>query len=111
MARNKPKGWVKRNVTFLQPPATSCMAAVSWRVCVEYWQQWDKSGDKKTVEYQCNVAAELNINDEAKAHYVGRKADLRPLRKMRKELDAFEDACVQALVEAEEYHAKSKEST
>lgn len=107
----KPKGWRVSNKVFLQPPQNGCMAAVGWEVTLEYWNDCEKISGTKTGVYKANVHAELNLTDEAKGHYVNRKADLRPLRKMRKELDAFEDACVKAIGEAEEYNAKSKEST
>lgn len=102
----KPKGWRVSSKTFLQPPQNGCMAAVGWEVQVEYWNNRDDD-KKKDGTYTANVHAEMNLTDEAKGHYVQRKADLRPIRKMRKELDAFEDACVKAIAEAEDYNAKS----
>ena len=106
----KPKGWIESNKEFLQPPKNPCMAAVGWEVGLEFYADRDDKG-KKNGKYNASVQAELSITDEAKNHYVNRKADLRPLRKMRKELDDFEDACIKALFEKEKYNAKSKEST
>lgn len=101
----EPKGWTKRNRAFINTPATDCMAAVGWYVKLEFWA--DREKGEKTGKYKANVDSSIDINREATHHYVSRKADLRALRNMRKELDAFEEACEQALMEAEEYNAAS----
>ena len=82
-----------------------------WRVAVEYYKDWDEDGMKQVDTYNAHCEADMEINKEALNHHVHRKADLRPLRQMRKQLDTFEDLCVKALAEVEEYNAKSKEST
>jgi len=98
----KPKGWRKSNKCFLQPPTNGCLAAVSWEAGVEYYGM--KKGNDK---WEAHVACELSLNRDALSHWVSRKADLKPLRAMRRELDAFEEACSQAITEVEQYNAKS----
>ena len=100
----KPKGWTKRNRAWLNTPASCCMAGVSWNAGDYYSKEWDKDLQTRDDKYTCVITAEISINDEAKNHYVSRKADLRPLRAMRKELDAFEEACLEACQEAEDYN-------
>ena len=103
----KPKGWTKRNRVFLNTPSSGCLAGLSWRVTLRYCKRYDD--DEKLIEgkYKAHVSGESQLNDEAKDHFVSRKADLRALRNMRKELDAFESALEQAFIEAEEYNAES----
>lgn len=102
---SKPKGWTKRSRVFLNSPASGCMAGVSWYVILEYSKEWDNKALKRLDTYVASVSSEIHINDEGQVHYISRKADLRPLRAMRKELDAFEEAVQQALTEAEEYNS------
>lgn len=117
MAR-KPKGWVKREREWLNTPTAGCMAGVSWRVQLDYDENWNlmhnltASGLKATearkkAGYKAFVSAQIEINEEGRSHYVSRKADLRAIRRMRKNLDAFEDACQKAFDEAEEFNAQS----
>lgn len=109
----KPKGWVKRNRAFLNTPTSGCMAGVSWQVMLSYHKDYKELVNAKKENrdplpiYMAEMEANININEEGRNQYVSRKADLRPLRVMRKELDAFESACEQALIEAEEYNAAS----
>ena len=103
----KPKGWVKRNRAWINSPASGCMAGVSWYVSLEYHREWDRQVKERMDTYTASVNSEIEINDDAQRHYVSRKADLRPLRAMRKELDAYEETALQALTEAEEYNESS----
>lgn len=96
----KPKGWKKNNKCFLQSPTNPCLAVVGWEVSVEYIA-YDRKEDGKPTAY---VSCEISISDEGKHQYVSRKADLRPLRVMRRELDAFEEACLKAITEVEQYN-------
>ena len=67
------------------------MASVSWHVTGE--PQWDE--EKKKGEFVLN--GEFTTTKEARNYYVERKADLRPLHKMQRELNAFVSRCEEAL--------------
>jgi len=101
---SKPKGWRKASKKFLQPPNNDCMAAVGWTVSLEYWEQKEKG------TWEACAHGEMSQTEEARNHYVSRRADLRPVRAMRKELDAFEEYMLKAITEADEYNKAFKES-
>lgn len=91
----------KRNRVFLNTPATECMAAVGWHVQVH--KSWNP--EKKTMQ----MHGEITINQEGQTHYVSRKADLRALYNMRKELDRFINECETALKDVKEHNDGLKE--
>jgi hypothetical protein len=62
-----------------------------------------------TGKCKAHVTGEISLNEEARHHWIGRKADLRALRNMRRELDAFEDALVEFFAKAEEWNAQSQD--
>lgn len=104
----KPKGWTKRNREFLNVAGSGCMAGVSWNASLSYMKKWDKKGEELIKdEYIACAEGEIEINREGQTHFINRKADLRPIRTMKRELLKFEEACEAALKEAEEYNAKS----
>lgn len=70
---------------WLNPRDVNCMAAVHWNVEVWY------NREKKTGE----ISAQININDEGRSHWVSRKAELKPIRTMRRVLNEFEAAVEQ----------------
>jgi len=90
------KKWTKRERKFLNP-SKDCLAAVSWHV--------DFTPGKPDSEHKWNrktwIEAELSVTDEGKAHFVTRRADLRPVRNMIKELQAFEAMCTKAFDDKE----------
>lgn len=93
----KPKGWRKSSKKFLQPPTNQCMAAVGWEVSLQFWEQRDGT-------WEASAHGELSQSREAENHYCNRRADLRPLRAMRKEIDIFEDHMMTAIMQADEYN-------
>ncbi len=112
----KVKAWTKRNITFLQPPSHGCFGAVAWRVAyippkdVPKKDQEFYEDDELTVskrQAKARMDAECSINDEAQNHYVHRKADLRALQNMRRELNKFEETCEKAMQQVEEANAES----
>lgn len=107
---SEPKGWVKRNRVFLNTPASECMAGVAWKASLGYYKKRVKGGwDKKS--WTATADGSIEINEEGQRQYVGRKADLRAIRNMRKELDAFESAIEQAMQEAEDYNNAQSQAT
>jgi hypothetical protein len=99
----KPKSELKQGRAFLNTPKSNCTAAVRWNASLDYWEVKASEGIKARVN------GEIALTEEALSHWVGRKADLRALRNMRRELDAFEDALVEFFAKAEEYNAKSQD--
>jgi hypothetical protein len=79
------------------------MGAVSWSVGVR-----PKYG-KKDKHLMC-MDAELNINDEAKGHYVDCRKDMLPLYKMRAELDAFIGECEKGFDDMEAHNEEAKDA-
>ena len=73
---------IAKDRVWLNPRDVNCMAAAMWSVEVYY------DRETKTAE----VHAQININDEGTCHYVARKADLKPVRTMRRVLNEFEAA-------------------
>lgn len=96
------KKWRKTGRKFLNP-SKECTAAVMY--VVEVSPHWNKKKD----EFRMN--GDLTMTRDATNHYVQRKADLRPLYNMQKELAVFIELCEIALKEVEEYNAKSKTTT
>lgn len=78
----------------------NCMGAVSWEV--SYGEGWNhKKRDRWCFD------AEFNVSDSAQGHYVSRKADLRPLYRMQKELNDFIEELESAVKAVEEHNAES----
>ena len=110
------KKWTKRNTAFLNTPSSGCMAGVMWRVefippkvIKEDEKEWYEGSELIAPNrVKARMNASIVINDEAKEHYVHSKGNLRALRNMRKELDAFEEACMEALQDVEDSNAESK---
>jgi len=110
------KKYTKRNTTFLNTPSSGCMAGVMWRVQFtppkvikknekeEGWYSEDEL--LKPNRVKARMSASIILNEDAKEHYVHSKGNLRALRNMRKELDAFEEACMQALQDVEDSNAE-----
>ena len=95
------KKWTKRNKQFVGAP--TCLGAVQWDVTVDKGYCMDKMDD--TDKYE--VDANFQINEEARSHWVHRKADLRPMYKIQKNLNDFITTCEKALAETGEHNAKS----
>ena len=109
------KSWTKRNTTFLNTPSSGCMAGVMWRVEYHAPKAIKKSEEDfyDAIELlnknraKARMNGSIRINTEAQEHYVHSKSNLRVLRNMRRELDAFEGCCEQALLDVEEANAES----
>jgi len=84
----------KRGRRFLNVPESGCLGAVSWSVEVN--PPWEDSKTKKDCMW-----ADLHVNDDAKGHYIERKAHMLPVYRMRDELNKFIEACEQALKDIE----------
>lgn len=109
------KSWKKRGRAFLQPPASECMAGVSWRVAYvapklipaaerKYYEDDERTDERHA---KARMSACILINEEGKEHYVSRKGDLRAIQNMRRELNKFEELCEKALQDVEEANAES----
>ena len=107
---SRPKGWIKRNRVFLNTPVSGCMAGVSWHVSLGYYKKRVK-GDWDEKSWTATADGNIGINEEGQRQYVERKADLRAIRNMRKELDAFESAMEQAMQEAEDHNNAQSQAT
>ncbi len=86
----------KESRVFLNARDKSCMAAVYWNVSVIVY---DKKGE---------VDANFGVNKEGQHVYLSRRADLRPLQILQRELNKFNDAYDEAERVLEEFNAKSK---
>lgn len=86
------------NRTWLNPIDKHCMAVVGWHVTIE--PHWNP---KKKGEFVLN--GEFTTTKEARNYYVERKADLRPLHKMQRELNAFISECENKLAQIKENNA------
>lgn len=93
------KKWTRRSKKFIGP--ADCLAAVQWDVTVS------KDSYLKAIEDKDGLTLEANfcVNEEARSHWVSRKADLRPLYKVQKELNAFLKAAEEGLKKVEESNA------
>ena len=97
------KGWKKTGRKFVDGSKNSnCRGVVSW--CVTYYP----AETSEKIERSASFDADFGVNEEAQSHWITRKADLRPLRTIRAELDKFEDACLAAIEQVEKSNAKSK---
>jgi hypothetical protein len=110
------KKWTKRNRVFLNAPASGCFAGVAWSVALEEQVDWRHITDKEAAADDFDpkkkpkkwvVDAHMEINREALEHYVSRKANLRALKNMQRELNRFVALCEKALRDAEKANAKS----
>ncbi len=63
-----------------------CLAAVRWKVEVYY----------NTETKKAEVNGDITVTEEGRSHWVCRRADLRPIRTMRRIIDAFEGAVMDA---------------
>lgn len=98
------------NREFLNTAKSGCMGAVAWHVALKQQQSYEYFADGGYVEKgdkKWEVNACIDINRDAQSHYVSRRAHLRPLYKMHRQLTDFINACETALSEAEEGNAKS----
>jgi hypothetical protein len=80
-----------------------CMGAVGWSVT--YGKGFFKKGSKQEGNWDWD--GEFGVSRDASSHYVTRKADLKPLMRMQKELADFIKECEIALKKVEEHNAKS----
>ncbi len=110
------KKWIKRNRVFLNSPASGCFAGVSWSVELEQQRDWAGASDKEVDAPDFNpselpkkwgVDAHLEVNREAMDHYVSRKANLRAVKNMQRELNEFVRLTEKAFKDAEKGNAKS----
>jgi hypothetical protein len=110
------KKWTKRNRVFLNSPASGCFAGVAWQVALERQIDWRcvtdqvvaaDDYDPKKQPHKWVLDAHIEINKEAQDHYVSRKANLRAVKIMQRELNTFVALCEKALKDAEEANAKS----
>jgi len=110
------KKWTKRNRVFLNSPASGCFAGVAWSVALEQQTDWRSVTDKeidsadfdpKKKPQKWAVDAHIEINREALDHYVSRKAHLRSVKNMQRELNRFIALSEKALRDAEKENAKS----
>jgi len=83
--------------------SSTCMGAVAWSVKVR------PQFGKKCKHLMC-MDGELNINDEAKGHYVDCRKDLSPLYKMQRELNQFIIECETALDDTEAHNEEAKDA-
>ena len=105
-----------RHRAFLNHPASDCLAVFGWRIDVEQTLSWlsdmdalcddDKDGKKKRAKEWC-VSADMNISKEARNHYINRKADMKAVYRMQKELNLFITECEKAFKDVEKANAKS----
>ena len=98
------KKWTKKARKFINP-SHECLAAVSWDV--SFLPGDPKSRNKWFRKH--SVDANFCVTDEGRNHYVTKEADLRAIRKMIVELEAFEHYCKAAFLDkqAAEDDAKS----
>jgi hypothetical protein len=111
------KKWTKRRRVFLNYPSSGCAATCVWNVGVERSIAWGRLSDDecdagittkgRKLPREWSLSAELNISEDAQSHYIHRKADMRALYRMQKELDAFITATEQAFKDVEEGNAES----
>lgn len=97
----------KQGRVFLNVLDKSCTAACVWQV--EIWTYGDALNPKKK-KTKPNIEAEFGVNREGQSFYVSRKADLRPLQALQRELNKFNQAYEEAEILLEEMNAKSKDT-
>lgn len=85
---------------FLGP--ADCVGAIGWWVGVR--EHWDYINHPNKMMLE----GEIRITDDAQTHWVSRKADVKPLYRMRDELDAFITELEQAFKDVEDHNAKSE---
>lgn len=99
------KKWNKKNRAFLNPNDKECLGAVSWFVSFSP----SKPDAKEKYFQKPIIEGSIAINREGSHHYICRKADMRAIQTMKRELCKFEDAMQQAFVDQEsDKDAKSK---
>lgn len=86
-----PHHTIKSEKTWLNTEP-DCLAACRYQVLVYY------NDSTKAAE----ISGEITITEEGRSHWVSRKAHLRPIRTMRRVLDAFEEAVQEAYTWIEE---------
>ncbi len=111
------KRWLKRKRVFLNYPASGCMATVGWHVGVSKGIAWGRLTDDecdagitkkgRKLPKEWTMEAELNISEDGQSHYIHRRADMRALYRMQKELNAFITATEKAFSDVEEGNAES----
>lgn len=110
------KKWTERNRVFLNSPASGCFAGVAWSVELAQTPDWSGASakltdsldfDPKKLPKKWSVDAHIEINREAQEHYVNRKAHLRAVKHMQRELNEFIRLCEKALKDEEKGNAKS----
>ncbi len=111
------KKWSKRSRVFLNHPSTGCLGAVKWDVNVHQQRDWsaltileEETISRKAVKKlpkTWGFNAEMEINRDAQTHFVSRKADLRALKTMQRELNEFIRLTEKALKDVEIANAKS----
>ena len=101
------KKWTQQVRRFLNSPKSGCLGAVSWQVACYPERKWNRKDKKWGAIKGWTMNGDITINDDAQTHYVERKAHLRPLYAMQKELNDFIYNCETALKDAEERNAKS----
>ena len=87
----------RKHRVWLNSSKNNCMAALNWYVTVGW--DWRKGNDDRL-----NLDAEFSVNDEGQTHWVTRRAELRPLYKVQKELNAFLTECEAQLTLIEEHN-------
>ena len=106
-----------RHRAFLNHPASDCLAVFGWRIDVEKTLDWqsisdkdmieNEEGSKKKLPKQWSVSADMNISKEARNYYINRKADMKAIYRMQKELNLFITECEKAFKDVEKANAKS----
>lgn len=111
------KKWSKKKRVFLNHPSTNCLGAVAWDVNVHQQRDWSsltiteeetisRKGIKKLPK-TWGFNAEITINKDARSHFIHRKADLRALKNMQRELNEFIKVAEKAIADVEKGNAKS----
>ncbi len=106
------KKWIKQNRRFLNTPKSGCLGAVSWEVSC--YQEKDHAlisaaradnmsqEDIKKLPKKWAMDGSMEINRDAQTHYINRKANMRPVYAMQKELNDFVAECEAAIKDVEE---------
>jgi len=92
----------KNSRRFLNTPSSGCLGAVSWSVGVT--PHWNKKKHPNEMTFD----AEINVNGDAKGHYVERRAGLRPVKILYAEIGKFIQEAEAALDLMEKNNGKSK---
>lgn len=79
-----------KNRAWLNPRDNYCMAAVGWYVEIG----WPTVHNK---ENHAHLDASFSVNEEGRSWHITRRAHLRQLHTVRKQMDAFEAAVDEAL--------------